>query len=132
MNLSKIPAPRLERLIRVADQRAAGKRPAEIAASERVSTKTLQLDFEILAVQSRAELAVHLARRAKSGHRAAPAGEVSPCVFYVVREGRAERCGAAARGQYCEAHKRATSPGEGQSFPLRPRTLIKSNGGKPR
>ncbi|MBA4338343.1 MAG: hypothetical protein C0421_05815 [Hyphomonas sp.] len=129
MSHINIPAPRLQRLIRVADLRAQGKKAAEIAGILKVHPQTVSDDYSILRAHTRAELE----RRLIALHRAkrpAPKRTRGACVYTVVRADKVHGCGRECDGQYCDEHKRAVTPGAGEYVPMTAHVYLRESGGR--
>jgi hypothetical protein len=127
MSHINIPAPRLRRLLRLLDLRAAGKRRAEIRRAEGITDRTLASDYLILAAHSRAELEAKLTRWSPPPK---PKRSRSACVYTVVRAGLVHGCGRECEGQYCDEHRRATRPGPGQYVAMSAQVYLRASGGK--
>lgn len=132
MSHINIPAPRLERLIRILDLRTEGRKQAEIAAILRVHPQTVSSDYSILSVHTREELQRRLTALQRARRPAAPQRSASACLYTVVRDGRAQRCGRTCKGQYCDEHRRATLPAAGQYVPMTAHVYLGSGGGRTR
>lgn len=129
MSHINIPAPRLARLIRVADLRAQGKRAVEIAGILKVHPGTVAADYSILTVHTRAELERRLIALQRA-QRPAPKRTRGACVYTVVRADKVRDCGRECEGQYCDEHKRAVTPGAGEYVPMTADVYLMASGGK--
>ena len=107
-SLDRVRPPRLRRLLAITRMQKLNMTRKELAAAVGISQGMLSTEIQFIN-----EFGVE-AIQARLDELEAPAHPVTPqkrrCVYMVVRNGTAQRCGKPCKGQLCDEHKGSTAP----------------------